>query len=58
MMKNDNETEAQQAPKRDESLVGGYYHGPSNVAGLTDREYWEMRELEDREREDRYYDYY
>jgi len=29
-------------PKRDESLFGGYYHGPSNEAGLTNREYWEM----------------
>jgi hypothetical protein len=28
--------------KRDESLVGGYYHGPSNEAGLTAREYDEM----------------
>lgn len=26
---------------RDESLVGGKYHGPSNVAGLTAREYGE-----------------
>ena len=27
---------------RDESLYGGKYHGPSNEAGLTAREYWEM----------------
>ena len=26
---------------RDESLSGGKYHGPSNEAGLTAREYWE-----------------
>ena len=25
---------------RDESLMGGKYHGPTNVAGLTHREYW------------------
>ena len=24
-----------------ESLMGGKYHGPSNEAGLTAREYWE-----------------
>lgn len=28
---------------RDESLMGGKYHGPTNVAGLTHREYWEAR---------------
>ena len=27
----------------DESLSGGKYHGPSNEAGLTAREYWEAR---------------
>jgi hypothetical protein len=42
MMKNDNKTEQKEAPKRDESLVGGKYHGPSNQAGLTEREYWQM----------------
>ena len=26
---------------RDESLMGGKYHGPSNEAGLTAREYYE-----------------
>lgn len=26
---------------RDESKRGGKYHGPSNEAGLTAREYWE-----------------
>ena len=32
----------------DESLMGGYYHGPTNEAGLTAREYWESRyEYED-----------
>jgi len=29
---------------RDESLYGGKYHGPSNEAGLTSKEYWEMME--------------
>jgi hypothetical protein len=29
--------------KIDESLMGGKYHGPSNEAGLTAREYWETR---------------
>ena len=29
--------------KRDESLSGGKYHGPSNVAGMTRNEYWESR---------------
>ncbi len=48
MDKEENKTEQ----KRDESLVGGYYHGPSNQAGLTNREYWEMMEEYDRERED------
>jgi len=38
--------------KRDESKMGGYFHGPSNSAGLTAREYEEMmweyqRELDD-----------
>ena len=28
-------------PKRDESLMGGQYHGPSNSPGLTRNEYWE-----------------
>ena len=36
-MTNDNEK------KIDESKMGGTFHGPSNVAGLTAREYWEMR---------------
>jgi hypothetical protein len=31
-----------------EHLMGGKYHGPSNEAGLTTQEYWEMqREWED-----------
>jgi len=29
--------------KRDESLMGGKYHGPSNTPGLTRNEYWEAR---------------
>ena len=33
-----------------------YYHGPSNVAGPTNREYWELLDLEAQEREDRYYE--
>lgn len=28
---------------RDESLMGGTYHGPSNAPGLTRREYAEMQ---------------
>ena len=28
--------------ERDESKMGGYFHGPSNSAGLTAREYEEM----------------
>lgn len=35
---------------RDESLMGGTYHGPSNAPGLTSREYYEMQA----ERDDRY----
>jgi hypothetical protein len=27
--------------KRDESLMGGKYHGPSNSAGMTRNEYWD-----------------
>lgn len=42
--------------KRDESLRGGKYHGPSNEPGLTHTEYWEMRDEEHREREE-YLDY-
>ena len=38
-MTNENNTEQ----KRDESKMGGQYHGPSNVAGLTSKEYWESR---------------
>ena len=38
----------QEDVQRDESLMGGKYHGPSNEAGLTAREYWESRyEYED-----------
>ena len=37
----------------DESLMGGAYHGPSNSAGLTRREYYEMQA----ERDDRYEDH-
>ena len=43
-------------PKRDESLRGGKYHGPSNEPGLTAREYWEMKEEEYLERQ-AYLDY-
>lgn len=33
---------------KDESKRGGKYHGPSNEAGLTAREYWEtMNEWRD-----------
>ena len=28
---------------RDESLMGGTYHGPSNAPGLTRREYTELQ---------------
>lgn len=43
MMKNETTSEkTQTTTKRDESLVGGKYHGPSNQAGLTNKEYWEM----------------
>lgn len=44
MMNNEQNPKAdtEQVAKRDESLMGGYYHGPSNQAGLTNREYWEM----------------
>lgn len=43
MMKNETKSENKQTTTTsDESLVGGKYHGPSNQAGLTDREYWEM----------------
>ena len=37
---------------RDESLSGGKYHGPSNEAGLTAREYWEMMAAWEDERND------
>lgn len=38
-------------PQRDESKMGGKYHGPSNEPGLTIREYWEMWEMEEDEQE-------
>jgi hypothetical protein len=41
-MTNNEQVQTKEAPKRDESLVGGKYHGPSNQAGLTEREYWQM----------------
>lgn len=41
MIRQDEEAAARR--KRDESLMGGYYHGPSNSPGLTAREYWESR---------------
>lgn len=43
-MTNPNENTNTENTKRDESLMGGKYHGPSNQAGLTAREYWEMME--------------
>ena len=47
-MTNNNENIEQ---KKDETRMGGKYHGPSNVAGLTAREYWEMRYEEEDELE-------
>lgn len=41
-MTNTQTTQQINTPTRDESLMGGKYHGPSNSAGLTSREYWEM----------------
>lgn len=56
MMKNEiNQTK--ETPKRDESLVGGYYHGPSNQAGLTAREYSDMMAAWDDERYNQKYGY-
>ena len=40
-MTNPNENTDTENTKRDESLPGGKYHGPSNEAGLTAQEYWE-----------------
>lgn len=56
MMKNE-QNQTKEAPKRDESLYGGKYHGPSNEAGLTAREYYEMRDMWEDEKYDRRYDY-
>ena len=42
-MTNTNENTKTENTKRDESLMGGKYHGPSNEAGLTHKEYWESR---------------
>ena len=39
----------------DVTLTGGKYHGPSNVAGLTAREYWETY-YEWQDERDRYWD--
>ena len=41
MVRQDVEYLATKRNERDESLMGGKYHGPSNVAGLTRNEYWE-----------------
>lgn len=58
MMKNETNSEkTQTTTKRDESLVGGKYHGPSNQAGLTDREYWEMMDRWEDEKYDRRYNW-
>lgn len=42
--------------KRDETKMGGYFHGPSNSPGLTAREYeetmWEYQRELDEARED------
>lgn len=55
-MMNNETNSTKEAPKRDESLVGGKYHGPSNQAGLTSREYYEMRDAwEDEKYNRRYY---
>lgn len=55
-MMNNETNPTKEAPKRDESLVGGKYHGPSNQAGLTSREYYEMRDAwEDEKYNRRYY---
>lgn len=41
-----NETnQTKEVPKRDESRMGGQYHGPSNQAGLTAQEYYEVRDM-------------
>ena len=37
------EDTTQEFVRQDESLMGGKYHGPSNQAGLTAREYWDSR---------------
>jgi len=37
---------------RDESKMGGKYHGPSNSAGMTSREYWDAWAEEQDERND------
>ena len=38
----DFDTQVQVEEVYDESLMGGQYHGPTNEAGLTNKEYWEM----------------
>ena len=37
------EDHVQEFVTQDQSLSGGFYHGPSNQAGLTAREYWDAR---------------
>ena len=41
LVRQDLEYLATKRTERDESLQGGKYHGPTNVAGLTAREYWD-----------------
>lgn len=43
--------ECPEVPARDEAKMGGKYHGPSNSAGFTRNEYWEMRWEEEDEQE-------
>jgi hypothetical protein len=50
-MTNQNDTKQ----TKDETKMGGQYHGPSNVAGLTAREYWETY-YEWQDERDRYWD--
>jgi hypothetical protein len=57
MNKTNEVTQSKQVPKRDESLVGGFYHGPSNRPGLTHREYQMALDAWEDEKYNRRYDY-
>ena len=44
MMKNETK-QTNEVLDKDQTVYGGQYHGPSNQAGLTVQEYYEVRDM-------------